>query len=135
MVKKPKERIMVHKSKEIGDTLRVGRQTDYVEPVGQFEQARKLKQEQNFYYNMKNRVGKWSCRVEVPLLSVTQIKRASRVVRALANELNQIATYKEVYPDHKIQMAQIACNRASHTLTTEAGTDRKPLGHRGLDES
>ena len=94
MVKKPKERIMVHKSKEIGDTLRVGRQTDYVEPVGQFEQARKLKQEQNFYYNMKNRVGKWSCRVEVPLLSVMQIRRASREVRALANELNQIANYK-----------------------------------------
>ena len=133
MVKKPKEKIIVQKSKEIGDTLRVGRQTDYVEPVGQYEQARKLKQEQNFYYNMKNRVGKWSCRVEVPLISVMQIRRASREVRALANELNRIANYKEVPPDHKIQMAQTACRTTSHTLTTEAGTDRKPLGHRGLD--
>ena len=126
---------MVHKSKEIGNTLRVGRQTDYVEPVGQFEQARKRKQEQNFYYNMKNRVGQWSCRVEVPLLSVMHIRRASRELRALANELNQVANYKEVQPDHKIHMAQTACRNTSHTLTTEAGTDRKPLGYRGLDES
>ena len=125
MVKKPKERVMVQDSKRI--TLR-----DKAEPMNAIQENRYRKQEQAFYQNIKARYGTWACRVAVPLTNNTEIKRASRELRALSNELLEISKLSDIYIDQRIMLAQSACRWTNHTLKTEAGADPKTGAYRGV---
>ena len=125
MVRKPKERVIVQERNKISLQHRA-------DPLNAVQEQRVRRQEQVFYQNIKARYGTWACRVTVPLTSIEDIKRASREVRALANELQQIAKMSDVYIDQRIMLAQSACKWTNHILKVEAGADPKTGAFRGI---
>ena len=125
MVRKPKERVIVQERSKISLQHRA-------DPLNAVQEQRVRRQEQVFYQNIKARYGTWACRVTVPLTSIEDIKRASREMRALANEFNQIAKMSDVYIDQRIMLAQSACKWTNHTLKVEAGADPKTGAYRGV---
>ena len=104
MVKKPKERIMVYSRKERDDRTRQVLAQE-VQPMNAIQRERWLKAERNFYNNAFNQGRSHASRLTVPMTNITEMKKASRELSALAKKLAEISTHNTAVDD-RIILAQ-----------------------------
>ena len=131
MVKKPKERIMVYSRKEREDrTRQVVSQN--VEPMNAIQRERWLKAERNFYHNAFSQGRSYASRLTIPMTNITELKRASRELSALAKKLAEISTHSTAVEDRLI-LAQFNIGLTNHELKQSAvGYDPKTGSYRGI---
>ena len=131
MVKKPKERIMVYSRKEREDrTRQVVSQN--VEPMNAIQRERWLKAERNFYHNAFSQGRSYASRLTIPMTNITELKRASRELSALAKKLAEISTHSTAVEDRLI-LAQFNIGLTNHELKQSAvGYDPKSGSYRGI---
>ena len=131
MVKKPKERIMVYSRKERDDRTRQVLAQD-VKPMNAIERERWLKAERNFYNNAFNQGRSYASRLTIPMTNITELKRASRELSALAKKLAEISTHNTGVDD-RIILAQFHIGMCNHELKQSAvGFDPKTGSYRGI---
>ena len=131
MVKKPKERIMVYSRKERDDRTRQVLAQD-VKPMNAIERERWLKSERNFYNNAFNQGRSYGSRITIPMTNITELKRASRELSALAKKLAEISTHNTGVDD-RIILAQFHIGLTNHELKQSAvGYDHKTGSYRGI---
>ena len=131
MVKKPKERIMVYSRKERDDRIRQVLAQD-VKPMNAIERERFLKSERNFYNNAFNQGRSYASRLTIPMTNITELKRASRELSALAKKLAEISTHNTGVDD-RIILAQFHIGLTNHELKQSAvGYDHKTGAYRGI---
>ena len=131
MVKKPKERIMVYSRKERDDRTRQVLAQD-VQPMNSIQRERWLKAERNFYNNAFNQGRSYGSRITIPMTNITEMKRASRLIGALAKKLNEIANQPTSVED-RIVLAQFNIGLTNHELKQSAvGYDPKTGSYRGI---
>jgi len=131
MVKKPKERIMVYSRKERDDRTRQVLAQD-VQPMNAIQRERWLKAERNFYNNAFNQGRSYGSRITIPMTNITELKRASRELSALAKKLAEISTHNTGVDD-RIILAQFHIGMTNHELKQSAvGFDPKTGSYRGI---
>ena len=131
MVKKPKERIMVYSRKERDDRTRQVLAQE-VQPMNAIQRERWLKAERNFYNNAFNQGRSYASRLTVPTTNITEMKRASRELSALAKKLAEISTHNTAVDD-RIILAQFHIGMTNHELKQSAvGFDPKTGSYRGI---
>ena len=131
MVKKPKERIMVYSRKERDDRTRQVLAQE-VQPMNAIQRERWLKAERNFYNNAFNQGRSYASRLTVPMTNITELKRASRELSALAKKLAEISTHNTGVDD-RIILAQFHIGLTNHQLKQSAvGFDPKTGSYRGI---
>jgi len=131
MVKKPKERIMVYSRKERDDRIRQVLAQD-VKPMNAIERERFLKSERNFYNNAFNQGRSYASRLTIPMTNITELKRASRELSALAKKLAEISTHNTAVDD-RIYLAQFHIGLTNKDLKQSAvGYDHKTGAYRGI---
>ena len=131
MVKKPKERIMVYSRKERDDRTRQVLAQE-VQPMNAIQRERWLKAERNFYNNAFNQGRSYASRLTVPMTNITEMKRASRELSALAKKLAEISTHNTAVDD-RIILAQFHIGMTNHELKQSAvGFDPKTGSYRGI---
>lgn len=131
MVKKPKERIMVYSRKERDDRTRQVLAQE-VQPMNAIQRERWLKAERNFYNNAFNQGRSYASRLTVPMTNITELKRASRELSALAKKLAEISTHNTAVDD-RIILAQFHIGMTNHELKQSAvGFDPKTGSYRGI---
>ena len=130
MVKKPNERIMVYSRKERDDRTRQVLAQD-VKPMNAIQRERWLKAERNFYNNAFNQGG-YASRLTIPMTNITELKKASRELSALAKKLAEISTHNTAVDD-RIILAQFHIGMTNHELKQSAvGFDPKTGSYRGI---
>ena len=131
MVKKPNERIMVYSRKEREDRTRKVLSKD-VEPMNAIQRERWLKAERNFYHNAFSQGRSYASRLTIPMTNITELKRASREMSALAKKLAEISTHSTAVEDRLI-LAQFNIGLTNHELKQSAvGYDPKTGSYRGI---
>ncbi len=131
MVKKPKERIMVYSRKEREDRTRQVLSQE-VEPMNAIQRERWLKAERNFYHNSFSQGRSYASRLTIPMTNITELKRASREMSALAKKLAEISTHSTAVDD-RIILAQFHIGLTNHQLKQSAvGFDPKTGSYRGI---
>ena len=131
MVKKPKERIMVYSRKERDDRTRQVLAQE-VQPMNAIQRERWLKAERNFYNNAFNQGRSYASRLTIPMTNITELKRASRELSALAKKLAEISTHNTGVDD-RIILAQFHIGMTNHQLKQSAvGFDPKTGSYRGI---
>lgn len=131
MVKKPKERIMVYSRKERDDRTRQVLAQE-VQPMNAIQRERWLKAERNFYNNAFNQGRSYASRLTIPMTNITELKRASRELSALAKKLAEISTHNTAVDD-RIILAQFHIGSTNHELKQSAvGFDPKTGSYRGI---
>lgn len=131
MVKKPKERIMVYSRKERDDRTRQVLAQE-VQPMNAIQRERWLKAERNFYNNAFNQGRSYASRLTVPMTNITEMKKASRELSALAKKLAEISTHNTAVDD-RIILAQFHIGMTNHELKQSAvGFDPKTGSYRGI---
>ena len=131
MVKKPKERIMVDSRKERDDRTRQVLAQE-VKPMNAIERERWLKRERNFYSNAFSQGRSYASRLTIPMTNITELKRASRELSALAKKLAEISTHNTAVDD-RIILAQFHIGLTNHELKQSAvGFDHKTGSYRGI---
>ena len=131
MVKKPKERIMVYSRKERDDRTRQVLAQE-VQPMNAIQRERWLKAERNFYNNAFNQGRSYASRLTIPMTNITELKRASRELSALAKKLAEISTHNTAVDD-RIILAQFHIGMTNHELKQSAvGFDPKTGSYRGI---
>ncbi len=131
MVKKPKERIMVYSRKERDDRTRQVLAQE-VQPMNAIQRERWLKAERNFYNNAFNQGRSYASRLTVPMTNITEMKKASRELSALAKKLAEISTHNTAVDD-RIILAQFHIGMTNHELKQSAvGFDPKTGSYRGV---
>ena len=131
MVKKPKERLMVYSRKERDDRTRQVLAQD-VQPMNAIQRERWLKAERNFYNNAFNQSRSYASRLTIPMTNITELKKASRELSALAKKLAEISTHNTAVDD-RIILAQFHIGQTNHDLKQSAvGFDPKTGSYRGI---
>tara|TARA_B100000575_G_scaffold259508_1_gene231792 strand:- start:516 stop:914 length:399 start_codon:yes stop_codon:yes gene_type:complete len=131
MVKKPNERIMVYSRKERDDRTRQVLAQD-VKPMNAIERERWLKSERNFYYNAFSQGRSYASRLTIPMTNITELKKASRELSALAKKLAEIST-QSTSVDDRIILAQFHIGLTGKDLKQSAvGFDPKTGSYRGI---
>ena len=131
MVKKPKERIMVYSRKERDDRTRQVLAQE-VQPMNAIQRERWLKAERNFYNNAFNQGRSYASRLTVPMTNITEMKKASRELSALAKKLAEISTHNTAVDD-RIILAQFHIGMTNHEPKQSAvGFDPKTGSYRGI---
>tara|TARA_Y100001938_G_C7919862_1_gene343895 strand:+ start:81 stop:479 length:399 start_codon:yes stop_codon:yes gene_type:complete len=131
MVKKPNERIMVYSRKERDDRTRQVLAQE-VQPMNAIERERWLKSERNFYNNAFNQGRSYASRLTLPMTNITELKRASRELSALAKKLAEISTHSTAVEDRLI-LAQFNIGMTNHELKQSAvGYYPKTGSYRGI---
>ena len=131
MVKKPNERIMVYSRKEREDRTRQVLSQD-VKPMNAIQQERWLKAERNFYHNAFSQGRSYASRLTIPMTNITELKKASRELSALAKKLAEISTHSSEVSD-RIILAQFHIGMTNHELKQSAvGFDPKTNSYRGI---
>ena len=131
MVKKPNERIMVYSRKERDDRTRQVLAQE-VQPMNAIQRERWLKAERNFYNNAFNQGRSHASRLTVPMTNITEMKKASRELSALAKKLAEISTHNTAVDD-RIILAQFHIGMTNHELKQSAvGFDPKTGSYRGI---
>ena len=131
MVKKPNERIMVYSRKERDDRTRQTLAQD-VKPMNAIERERWLKAERNFYHNAFSQGRSYASRLTIPMTNITELKRASRELSALAKKLAEIST-QSTNVDDRLILAQFHIGLTNHELKQSAvGYDHKTGSYRGI---
>jgi len=131
MVKKQKEMLMVYSRKERYDRTRQVLAQD-VQPMNAIQRERWLKAERNFYNNAFNQERSYGSRITIPMTNITELKKASRELSALAKKLAKISTQKTAVDD-RILLAQFHIGMTNHELKQSAvGFDPKTGSYRGI---
>ena len=124
MTKKAKETLVF----SARDKMVMRRLPEKGEPMTDIQVQQYHKRLHNGVQYMQNAGLGMACRVTVPMVSKTQVQRASRGFRALSNELNDLVKRvreKKITDWEFLFHAQHAVRNLNHELKLEAGADPK----------